>query len=175
MENPYQSPQEPCGGYVPGDPFRRAPGLVHHVRAVAILMLIQGGLETLTAVMYGVLAVVLPQLMATLEVERQSNSPSPNQMFWSMAAMYGGQGTVALIAAILHITAGVQNCRFRGRTLGIIALIGGMMSAATCYCLPTTVALGIYGLIVYLNREATEGFKLGTSGQTTDQILNTFR
>ena len=80
----------------------------------------------------------------------------------------------ALAASLLHLMAGFHNYRFRGRTLGIVALAGGMLTVATCYCLPTAVVLCVYGLIVYLNREASEAFYLGEEGRTPQEIFAAF-
>lgn len=174
MENPYQSPVEsstPFSGQPSMDPFRR-PGLVHHVRVVAILMIVQGTLELLAGIGCGVMAVVMPKMMAQKGMPHSEAALPPEQFFW---VLYGGVAAVALLAAALHIVAGIQNLRFRGRTLGIVALAGGMLAVFTCYCFPTAVALGVYGLIVYLNAEAAEAFRMGDSGCSSSDIITAFR
>ncbi len=45
MENPYQSPGAPLGSSNSTDPFQRRPGLVRHVRVVAILMFVQAAFD----------------------------------------------------------------------------------------------------------------------------------
>ena len=178
IENPYQSPEEPFRAAVeppPPAPQRRSPGLVHHVRVVAILMLVQGGLELLAAIGIGVMAAVLPHMMQ-LDLQHTKNPPQfPPNFFGFLTALYGGAAAVALLAGLLHLAAGLQNYRFRGRVLGIVALAGGMLTFFTCYCLPTAIGLGVYGLIVYLNGEATDAFCMGESGCSADEIRTTFR
>ena len=179
MDNPYQSPEESCtpGWGSPTDPHRRPRGLVGHVRVVAILMLVQGGLEAFTAVMLAVMAVAIPSAMLQQEVRApQPNQPPEELIFWIMTVTYGVMATASLVVAILHITAGVRNCRFRGKVLGIVALAGGALaSLLTCYCIPTAIALGIYGLIVYLNRSVSEAFRMGEAGCSSSEIFNTFQ
>jgi hypothetical protein len=171
MENPYQSPTAPLGPSNPMDPFQRRPGLVGHVRAVAILMMVQAALELLAAAGLGAMAVFMP--IAFQQMEKQpgmANQPG----LWIIPLAYGGAAAAALAAGVLHLVAGLRNYRFRGRTLGIVALACGMLTFFTCYCLPTAVALGVYGLIVYLNQEASEAFRIGEAGRQPAEILAKF-
>jgi hypothetical protein len=171
MENPYQSPTAPLGSWSPMDPFQRRPGLVHHVRVVAILMLVQAGLELLAAGGLGAMAVFMPVVFRQMQNEPgMSNQPG----IWIIPLMYGGMSAAALVASVLHLWAGLRNYRFRGRTLGIVALACGMLTVFTCYCLPTAVALGVYGLIVYLNHESSEAFRMGEAGSEPAVIVATF-
>jgi hypothetical protein len=173
MENPYQSPEQPSGPFAPSLPegLRLLPSrFVGHVRVVAILMLIQGMLELGMAVLLGVMAVVLPQMMV------QEALPAPPETFFRiMTLTYGGMAAATFVAALLHIMAGVQNLRFRGRVFGIVAMACGVLTALTCYCLPTAVGLGVYGLIVYLNEGVVEAFQMGKSGYSARQIVAAFR
>ncbi len=45
----------------------------------------------------------------------------------------------------------------------------------TCYCAPTAIALGVYGLITYLNYEVAQAFVMGEAGRTREEILAAFR
>jgi hypothetical protein len=171
MENPYQSPETLPGSSNSLDPSQRQPGLVHHVRTVAILMIVQGSLELLAAAGLVVMAVLIPATLGQMPHQAEM----PNQpAIWIMPVVYGGLAAAALLASVLHLVAGFRNYRFRGRTLGIVALACGMLTIATCYCLPTAAALGVYGLIVYLNQEAAEAFRMGQSGREPSEILATF-
>jgi hypothetical protein len=71
--------------------------------------------------------------------------------------------------------AGIRNYKFRGRTLGLIALGGGMVTVMTCYCAPTAIGLGVYGLITYLNPEVAQAFAMGEAGTSRDDILSAYR
>jgi hypothetical protein len=184
MDNPYQSPQEPTtpfGWQPPVKVNRRPRGLVNHVRAIAILMLVQGGLEAFAALLFGFFAVAIGPLLNHQQMTHQEMQPQPNvlppeQFVWIMTATYVVMAAASLVVAVLHITAGVRNCRFRGKVLGIVALTGG--AAATLlspYCIPTAFALAIYGLIVYLNRSVSEAFRMGEAGCPSSEILSTFQ
>jgi hypothetical protein len=179
MENPYQSPQEPSTPFGSGSPMdanRRPRGLVNHVRAIAILMIVQGGLEAFAAIVFGFFAVAIGPLMSHQEMQQPPGAAPPEQFVWIMTGTYGVMATAALLVAILHITAGVRNCRFRGKVLGIVALSAGAAGTLlTCYCIPTGFALAIYGLIVYLNRSVSEAFRMGESGCSSSEIFNTFQ
>ncbi len=179
MDNPYQSPEEPStpfGASWPVDGSRRPRGLVNHVRAVAILMLIQGVLELcLSLVLGAVAAVIMPLASRGGMPQQQPGGPPPEQLFWFTICLYGGMAVVVLLAGVLHIAAGIRNLRFRGRTLGIVALGGGLLTICGCWCLPTALGLGVYGLIVYLNRSVSEAFRMGEAGCSSSEILNTFQ
>jgi hypothetical protein len=83
-----------------------------------------------------------------------------------MLVVYGIWGLVVVGGAFLHIVAGILNYRFRARVLGIVASIVGMMTTLlTCYCAPTGIALGVYGLICYMNQEVMQAFALAAAGR----------
>lgn len=171
MENPYQSPEASLDvtGVSPfGDPYQRRSRLVGHVRVVAILMIIQGTLESLAVVG---LAAMTFFMTVTVQEQDSHTGPESRQFLWMFTVIYGGMVVAALVAAVLHIAAGVQNLRFRGKILGFVALASGLLTLFTCYCLPTAVALGVYGLIVYLNEPVAEAFRMGQAGHTTGDIL----
>ena len=152
--------------------MRRQPGLVRHVRTVAILMITQGVMEFLASVGLAVLAVFMPTLVTLGSPPGSSPPPLQEAGVLRVACfIYGGMAIAALVAAVLHIAAGIRNYRFRGRRLGIVALAGGTLSLFTFYCLPTAIGLGIWGLIVYLDDEVREAFRMGEAGQTASEIF----
>jgi hypothetical protein len=180
MDNPYQSPEEPCSPFgrgSPNNPSLRPRGLVNHVRAVAILMILQGVLDLVMACVLGAMAALMGHLIFHQEMQQHppNGGPSPEQMFSIFTVMYGVMAVVVLAVAALHIVAGVQNLRFRGRTLGIVALASGVLTFFTFWCLPTALGLAIYGLIVYLNRSVSEAFRMSKAGCSYDKIFNTFQ
>ena len=79
-----------------------------------------------------------------------------------------------MIAGLLRLYAGIQNFRFRGRTLGIISFSVGLFSMLGCYCAPTSIGVFVYGLIVYLNPAVKAAFEMGEQGMNGDQILASF-
>ncbi len=183
MSNPYQAPKwdshESFSEPSPQpQPQRQYYGMVHQVRVICILMGVQGVLELLAGMLYCGMGVFMAILMQT-EMQRnppqgQNDPVDPETLAWIFGGIYIGMGAPALLAGVLHIWAGIRNYSFRGRTLGLVALIVGLGSMATCYCLPTTIALATYGLIVYLNGPVNEAFQMGQQGYNTEQILATF-
>ncbi len=151
--------------------------MTRQVPVVAILMMVQGGLEVLMGLgLVGMGIFLLVMMRNELQGARGAAPPDmpPEAMGWIMLAMYGGLGVVTLVAAGLHIYAGMRNYRFRSRTLGFVALAGGMVTMFTCYCAPSAIALGVYGLITYMNNEVAQAFAMGESGKTREEILAAF-
>jgi hypothetical protein len=148
-----------------GNAARPSRGLVGHVPIVAILLLVQGGLELLFGLFclaYCGLAFVLPpEAMAGLDV--------------SVVAIFMGVfGVMGLLCGSLRIAAGLANWNYRRRLLGITALGVGLVSMFTFYCAPTAIALGIYGLIVYVNESVIAAFELGSQGRSKAEIQAAF-
>ena len=101
-------------------------------------------------------------------------APMPAGFELIMLAMYGSMGLISLVIGVLGIWAGIRMLKFRGRTLGIVALSSGLLSIAGCYCLPTAIGLFIYGLIVLLNEPVKSAFAMGEQGRTAADIQNQF-
>jgi hypothetical protein len=171
-DNPYASPTSaPDAGYGgPGGPIV-SRGMVAHVLAVAIMMIVQGVMEILLGLMYAGAGLVVPMLMES-ELRRNPSGAPPT---WFFLALYGAMGLMGLVPGILHLIGGIRGLRYRGRTFGILALCAGMLSVFTCYCAPTSIALGIYGLITYLNPQVAQAFAMGDAGRTRDEIRSAFR
>ena len=169
MENPYQAPQS-----LPGEPATVASGgLARQIPIVAILLMVQGGLELLMGGFY----LLFGGTFAFVAAAQGPGQVGPNVPFgpqvfgWMMVAVYVTMGVVAFAIAALKLFAGWRNYSFRGRVWGIAALVSGVSSIITCYCFPTAMVLMIYGLIVYLNSKSAWAFSLGDQGQPRDRIL----
>lgn len=174
--NPYESPS-----FRPTSPSEWMPqpnrGLVNHVRVVAILMMVQAGLEVVMGLFLVVMAVVVPFVfMEGIEQDAnfQQGPFGPDTFRWFMVAMYGGMGAAHLLVGALHGYAGFRNYRFQSRNLGIVALASGFATVLGCYCLPTAFALTIYGLIVYLNGPVAAAFELREQGHSAGEVLAAF-
>ena len=77
---------------------------------------------------------------------------------------------VVLSAAIVRVVAGVRCLRYRSRTFAIVALSSGVLTILTGYCLPTGLALLIWGLVVLMNESTVRAFTLGDQGMSLDEI-----
>jgi len=180
-DNPYAAPPMPSDRLATA-PYPVAPGaagrgMTRHVPVVAILMMVQGGLELLAGLGLVGMGVFFVVMMRMEQVRGNAAGPPdvpPEAMGWIMLGMYGGMGLIALIAGGLHLFAGMRNYRFRSRTLGFVALAGGLAAMFTCYCAPTAIALGVYGLITYMNPEVAQAFAMGEAGRTREEILAAF-
>lgn len=179
MENPYQSPESP---FEPAEDRAGSPfadhipsGKASQLPLVAILMMVQGGFELLYAAFLFLMGVLMPMFMAPAMRARPGPPQGPPlaMMGWAMGGIYLGLGAVLLIGAVLKLVGGFRNYRYRGRVLGIVALISGLASAFSCYCFPTAIALLTYGLIVYFDQQTVYAFRLGAQGQTPEQIKAT--
>jgi hypothetical protein len=176
MENPYQSPVHDFKDHS-GGPFVPPPqggfGWVSQVRVIAVLNCVQGGLELLMGLLYVGMAIMMTVVMQT--APQDGPNPPPAGMEWLFLGVYGGLSVPLFIVAVLRIYAGIQNFQFRGRTLGIVTMCVGVASALMgCYCLPTSVALMVYGLIVYLNESVAAAFEMGRQGADGSTILASF-
>lgn len=181
-DNPYSTPamtrDVDAAGPYPAVPAAAGRGMTRHVPVVAILMMVQGGLELLAGLGLVGMGVFMMFMMRMEEVRGRGAGPPdmpPEAFGWIMLGMYGGMGLIALAAGGLHLWAGLRNYRFRSRTLGFVALAGGLATVFTCYCAPTAIALGVYGLITYLNYEVAQAFAMGEAGRTREEILAVFR
>lgn len=179
MSNPYEATAAPTplGTNKPLPP-PEPPGLVGHVRIVAILMLVQGVLELLMAVYYVVFGLFFGASFSEAMLEnpnfRQGQGPPPEVMSSIMTATPIVMGFFGFVVGVLHVYAGYRNFLFQNRTLGIIALVGGMASIMTVYCCPTSFVLFIYGAIVYMNDSVARAFAMSSEGYPADAILFTF-
>ncbi|MEO8496056.1 MAG: hypothetical protein ABI614_13380 [Planctomycetota bacterium] len=180
MSNPYESPTGDFPNFSGAGelPPPQEPGMVGQVRIVSILMMVQGSLDLLAGLgligMGIVMSFVMRDAMMQNPQFQQGNGPSPDFMANMMAGIYGGLGVVIAIIGALSLFAGYRNFKFKSRTLGIISLVAGLGTVITCYCAPTSLALCIYGLIVYLNAPVAAAFRMGEEGYSGDEIAMTF-
>ena len=177
VDNPYAPPDMQrsamASGFTDAIPRVQSPGLVGHVPIISILMMVQGGLEIVMGLGLVAIGGFFPVL---LQMDpNAANRPQDLPPVWIFLAIYGGLGVVTLVAAGLHLFAGIRNYQFRGRVLGIVALAGGLVAMFSCYCAPTAIGLGVYGLIVFLNPETTQAFALGEAGTKRGDILAAYR
>ena len=180
-DNPYAA-SDPTLGEKGGVPIVVMPdgnrGLVTHVPVVAVFMIVQGALEMIMGVVLIGLGFGMPLLMQD-ELRRNppgANGPSPEMMSWVIVGVYSVLGVLTLLGSALHIVAGFRNYGYRSRILGIVALIAGMAtSLVTCYCAPTAIAIGVYGLVCYLNPSVMQAFQLVSAGRSKSEMLAWYR
>ncbi|HRX78868.1 MAG TPA: hypothetical protein P5307_07385 [Pirellulaceae bacterium] len=183
MSNPYEAPTGDLPTVTGGGPLPppQEPGMVSQIRIVSILMMVQGTLDLLFGLgMIGMgffMAFAMREAMVNDPQFQQGNGPPPELMVNMISWGYGVIGVVMALIGALNIFAGYRNWKYNSRTLGIVALVAGVGTILTmvgCYCFPTSLALCIYGLIVYLNASAAAAFRMGDEGYTGDEITMTF-
>src|SRR5262249_7181590 len=159
--------ESPAGGYL----------MANQIPVVAILMIVQGALECIMAALLYFAAFFVPTMFGIMNEAAKRDPALPRRPEPDIQAMstlvlviYLAMGTAGLLAGLLHLIAGIRNVTYRGRTLGLVALIGGLASVGTCYCALTSIALTVYGLIVYLNAESVRAFQLGQQGLSSGEI-----
>jgi hypothetical protein len=140
------------------------------IKVVAILLMVEGGLESLMGIF---LCVMGPVMMAFMSASPPpttpgAGAPPPPELF---GAIYISMGALTLIAGILKVVGGIRNVSLKSRTFGFVALGSSILSLASCYCIPTALALGIYGLIVYVNERSGAAFKLVEGGMSAEQAI----
>jgi hypothetical protein len=171
-DNPYQTPNMPPG-YDPNTPRR---GMVSQVRIMAVLNMVQGGLEFLMSVMYlvmgGFFAFVMREEMAR-QAERRGDPGGEAAANFVTILMFA-LGGIMLVVAVVRILASLRNYFFQSRVLGIVSLCLGLATVFTGYCALTSIGIAIYGLIVLFNKEVAEGFEMRSNGTPADDVVATF-
>ncbi len=159
-DNPYASPTLDAATRAGETVFPPGRGKVHHVRTVAILMIIQGILEVVMGMLLIVMGIGMPFFLRWQAAQHPNKMdlPSADMTSFILTIFYAGTGIVLLTSAGLLIFAGIRNYQFRHRRFGIAALGSSMATLLSCYCAPTAIGLLTYGLIVYLDPAVTKAF-----------------
>ena len=150
-------------------------GMVGQVQVLGVLMIVQGVLISLMGVFIGGYALMMPQFLNQMQQQQQgAGPPMPQQaVFW----MTVGGSIVAVLALAIGvgtIYAGINTLKFRKRTFSIVMLLIGLLTLFTCYCLPTQIALSIYGLVVLLNAPVMTAYSLAEQGHSVQEIQHAF-
>lgn len=136
-------------------------GLVGHVPIIASLMLVLGFCELLMALFCLFFAVVVFALPP--EASGGANASL-------ISAFYGIFGLAAGSVGLFRLLAGYFNLTYRKRGLGIASLAVGLITVFTGFCAPTSIALAVYGLVVYFNDSVIGAFALGDAGKKRPEI-----
>ena len=164
---PYQSGVGP--GHHPGKKLGSGK-MVRQVWVIGILMLLQASLLLVAALMLVAYAVLIH---FTMQAPPAGPGPTPPEL-WIVVAAAGVMGCLALVAGCAQFVSGIALLKMRGRKLGIVSLIVGLLACCTFYCAPTAIGLTVYGLIVLLNPETKLAFSLRAQGHSKEAVLNMF-
>ena len=179
--NPYGARASMPSRYAEGDiqlAENQQRGLVGHIPVIGILMIVQGVLVMSMAVFIGVYAVFMPQFFEEMRRDMAAQGAGgaampPEFGTWFMVVGALIAATIGIVA-VTTVLSGIKLLKFRGRTFAIVTLCCGMLTFATCYCFPTALALGVYGLIVLLNGPVTVAMGLSEQGYDPREIQRAF-
>jgi hypothetical protein len=149
--------------------------IIQQMPVYSILLMIHGGLVLLLALGLAVLAAVIP-FGISLEggADGAGIDDEERMMLYFMTFGYGlaaaGTGAIALV----QFWAGWRGFRFRNRILGFCGVGAAFLCSLSCYCAPTGISLGIWGLILLLNPDIQHAFELARGGMSRQQIMRFF-
>ncbi len=156
-------------------------GMVSQVPILGVLMIVQGVMEVLVSIGIAFYAFAMPMVFEQMRRDAANNAGGgaqpptlpPGAENW---LMIGGSifAVVILVIGVLTILSGVRIMNYRSRVLGITMLCCGMLTIATCYCFPTSLALAIYGLVVLLSSPVQHAFDLRSQGHEVTAIQRAF-
>lgn len=153
-------------------------GMVGQVQILGVLMIVQGVLVSILGVAIAGYAILMPTFMQQAQQQAAGQGGNaapmpPNIGLWFLV-VGGLLGLMMLAIGSLTVYAGVLTMKLRGRMLSIVMLCTGLLTVLTCYCLPTQIALSIYGLIVLLNGPVRDAFRLAEQGHSARRIQLAF-
>ena len=190
-ENPYTDQPSSLGASDAVEPTLNADGSVSmpggmrrgkvgHVTVLGWLMVVQGIAELVVGVglvvaSFALPAAITPAVQNNEVFQSQGTDLTPEQLRVLITIVYGVMGAIGIVVGLLTIVGGARLTRFRSYVLGIVALSGGFFTIfAGCYCFPTALGLGIYGLVVLLNESVKSAFSLRKQGCSVAAIKAAF-
>lgn len=131
-------------------------GKVWQLEWLAVVTMVHASLMLLWSAGLGVLGLSMGWSVA--QVPAREGAP-PSDL---MAGVLGGTTLFMmlgqLVPAVLQLASGWFMLRHRYRTLAIFAYLSGVLSISGCYCLPTSILLAVWGLVVLFDRDVTARF-----------------
>ena len=147
-------------------------GLVNHVVIVGILQIVFGIMEFVMGVF-----LVFYAFLFSVILPGMSNGPAappPPELIFGLSIGFGIGGGVVLLFSILRIITGILCFWFKNRTLTLFSLIGGLVTALTCYCSPFSIGIGVYGMVVMFDGAVRQAYQLSAEGVHAEEIRARF-
>ena len=163
-QNPYAAPapvtkdENPCYS-----------AYVWQVPIVGLATVFQGALETLFSFYLLILFLMLPQMAPG------GQATAPNFSMNSLISYFGILGAFLFLLGLARIIVGMYGIHYRKRELGLIVNFAGLLSIASCYCLPSALGVCVYCCIIYLNRDVVDAFHMRSHGETVADIQHHYR
>jgi len=93
---------------------------------------------------------------------RPPSQPAANTadtvMMTVVSGIYVVMGLLVLVSGMLNFVAGIRCLSYRGRANPLVALFSNLVPMLTCYCIPTSLGLMIYGLVVMFQSDVAYAF-----------------
>lgn len=135
-------------------------GKVPHVQWLAVVTMVHGAMllafGALLVVYGGVLGVYLARVQTT-----RADAPDGDVVAAVVAVAVFLMAVGQLLPGVLQILAGWYAREFRHRIFALVALASGLLSVVGCYCLPTSIALLVWGLVVLFDDAVVRRFEVG--------------
>jgi len=133
-------------------------------------MIIQGALEFVWGLAYVGLGVAVPMFLANQPAGANIPEEQLEMVQMIQGLVLGGAGVLSVLTGALRVAAGWRGLYFRSRGLAMFSHFFGLLNVVTCYCLPTSIGLCIWGCMVHLKPEVKNAFKLGADGWSAAEI-----
>lgn len=131
-----------------------APGSkMGHVPVLGALTIAHGVMLVLYSLIWLMIAGMFPFMP-----QQPSSTGSPPPPPELMIGIFGCFGAFHFVPGMLQLVGGIQMMRFKSRALAYVALASSVVTIVGCYCLPTALALMIWGLIVLSDPEVRQRF-----------------
>ena len=144
--------------------------LVPQVQVVAILMIVNGALVTLMGLLYALMVPFMVNMMSFAPPGPGGAAGPSTTQAGIIYAIYLAIGLPVAAVGVLNIVAGIRCLRLRGRILALVALFSNLVPMFTCYCLPTSLGLMIYGLIVLFQADVAFAFAEVAAGAPPERF-----
>lgn len=136
-------------------------GKVWQVQWLAVVTIVHGSLLAFWGVGLLVTGAYMGFSIGQIE-PTQADAPPPEFMAGFMTGITLFMMLGQIVPAILQIASGYYMLSFRYRWLAIAAFCSGLLSITGCYCLPTSIILAIWGLIVVFDKDVAARFEAGS-------------
>lgn len=168
--NPYASTEVVANPV--SSPMPHENRMVGHLMAVGILQIVFGCLELIMGMFLAFYAVFFSVFLPNMKPPGQP--PMDPNVIFGLSVGFGIGGVLVIGFSILRIASGIGSFWFRGRVWMLASLIGGMVTALTCYCAPFSIGIGVYGLIVVLSPAVRKAYEMRAAGIMPNDIKAQF-
>ncbi|MBX3269702.1 MAG: hypothetical protein KF729_05550 [Sandaracinaceae bacterium] len=132
---------------------------VRHLRILAILFMVHGGLLLAAGVSYLLFGGLMLDELARMPAD--PGSPESEVLPELVGVFAAAMGLGQLAPGVVQAFAGWQLFRYRGLGLAWAAAIGGLFAVLGCYCAPTALLLGGYAAYVLSRPDVRARLALG--------------